>query len=641
MATSSIGRLTVDIIAKTSGIEKGTRKGRKEFRDLEKTVKSVEKAISASMAVAGAAVVGYGAAVAKVAADNIKLISTQADLAQSMNATVTGIRAVNQAAADNSIGELDGSLARLNRRLGAVENGGGPAANAIKQLNLNTKELAAADADEKLAMIADAIQKSGVSSQQATRYLQDMGFEQRGVFNLFKDGGDAIRGYREQIEATGRAVNDLEAVQIQQAALAMGSLGDAAEGVKTQLAVQLAPIIGEVTKLFNDWTSSSIDGVSGVEKAINFTIDAIAFTADALHGVKTTGEVAFLALQQAARIAIITVLEVADGITNGPVAALNLLIETANRIPGVNLGLVEPFEAARFLIDGFKDDFIQANEDIHNALMEPMPSEAIKNFVNESREASRAAAEQIIADRTDLNAQMSEMQYGLTEEELEKLQERLDAELEILRTNGLTKQELLLEELEDRQVLLDEALLNNLISEDDYRAANLQAEEAYADAMKAINDTMFADRVKAAQTAMSQLSTLMNSHSRKAFEAGKAAAIANTIINTAQAAMGAYASLSGIPIVGPALGIAAAAAAGIAGAAQIQQIKRTKFNSGSAGVSNTQAVNNASEPVSQQSQQQQSKTVYLSGIDENSFVRAGSLVEMVNEELKNGGQLVF
>jgi hypothetical protein len=640
MATSTIGRLTVDLMAKTAGIEKGTRQGRKEFRDLEKTVKSVEKAIGASMAVAGAAVVGYGAAVAKVATDNIKLIATQADLAQSMNATVTGLRAVNQAAADNSIGDLDGSLARLNRRLGAVENGGGPAANAIKQLNLSTKELAAADADEKLAMIADAIQKSGVSSQQATRYLQDMGFEQRGVYNLFKDGGDAIRGYREQIEATGRAVNDIEAVQIQQAALAMGSLGDATEGVKTQLAVQLAPIIGEVAKLFNDWTSSSIDGVSGVEEAINFTIDAIAFTADALHGVKTFGEVAFLVLQQSARIAVITVLELADGITNGPVAALNLLIETANRIPGVNLGLVEPFEAARNLIDGFKNDFIQANEDIHNALMEPMPGDAIRNFVNEAREASRAAAEQILADRADLNNQMAAMQYGLTEEELKKLQEKLDRELEILRTNGLTKQELLLEELEGRQALLDEAAANSLLSEDEYRAASLQAEEAYAAAMKVINDAMYADRVKAAQTAMSDLSTLMNSHSRKAFEIGKAAAIANTVVSTYQGAQAAFTSFAPLGPWGVAAGVAAAGAAIAAGMARVQQISRTKFGSGSAGVSNTQAVNNASEPVSQQAQQQ-SKTVYLSGIDENSFVRAGSLVEMVNEELKNGGQLVF
>jgi hypothetical protein len=640
MATSTIGRLTVDLMAKTAGIEKGTRQGRKEFRDLEKTVKSVEKAIGASMAVAGAAVVGYGAAVAKVATDNIKLIATQADLAQSMNATVTGLRAVNQAAADNSIGDLDGSLARLNRRLGAVENGGGPAANAIKQLNLSTKELAAADADEKLAMIADAIQKSGVSSQQATRYLQDMGFEQRGVYNLFKDGGDAIRGYREQIEATGRAVNDIEAVQIQQAALAMGSLGDATEGVKTQLAVQLAPIIGEVAKLFNDWTSSSIDGVSGVEEAINFTIDAIAFTADALHGVKTFGEVAFLVLQQSARIAVITVLELADGITNGPVAALNLLIETANRIPGVNLGLVEPFEAARNLIDGFKNDFIQANEDIHNALMEPMPGDAIRNFVNEAREASRAAAEQILADRADLNNQMAAMQYGLTEEELKKLQEKLDRELEILRTNGLTKQELLLEELEGRQALLDEAAANSLLSEDEYRAASLQAEEAYARSMKVINDAMFDDRVKAAKKALSDLSTLMNSHSRKAFEVGKAAAIANTIVSTYEGAQDAFTSFADLGPWGVAAGVAAAGAAVAAGMARVQQIRSTKFGSGSAGVSNTQAVSNASAPVSQQTQQQ-SKTVYLSGIDENSFVRAGSLVEMVNEELKNGGQLVF
>jgi len=53
---------------------------------------------------------------------------------------------------------------------------------------------------------------------------------------------------------------------------------------------------------------------------------------------------------------------------------------------------------------------------------------------------------------------------------------------------------------------------------------------------------------------------------------GKAAAIASTTISTYQAATGAYASLAPIPIVGPALGIAAAGAAVAAGLANVKNI---------------------------------------------------------------------
>lgn len=59
--------------------------------------------------------------------------------------------------------------------------------------------------------------------------------------------------------------------------------------------------------------------------------------------------------------------------------------------------------------------------------------------------------------------------------------------------------------------------------------------------------------------------------------AGKATAIASTTISTYQAAMSAYASLAGIPIVGPGLGIAAAAAAITAGLANVKNIVATKI----------------------------------------------------------------
>ena len=57
---------------------------------------------------------------------------------------------------------------------------------------------------------------------------------------------------------------------------------------------------------------------------------------------------------------------------------------------------------------------------------------------------------------------------------------------------------------------------------------------------------------------------------------GKAAAIAETTINTYASATAAYKSLAGVPVVGPALGIAAAAAAVAAGIANVKKIISVK-----------------------------------------------------------------
>jgi len=64
------------------------------------------------------------------------------------------------------------------------------------------------------------------------------------------------------------------------------------------------------------------------------------------------------------------------------------------------------------------------------------------------------------------------------------------------------------------------------------------------------------------------------------FEVGKAAAIAQTIIQTYEAAQGAFKAFAFIPIIGPALGAAAAAAAIVAGMARVQAIRGVSFTGG-------------------------------------------------------------
>ena len=69
----------------------------------------------------------------------------------------------------------------------------------------------------------------------------------------------------------------------------------------------------------------------------------------------------------------------------------------------------------------------------------------------------------------------------------------------------------------------------------------------------------------------------------KYFEKNKKTQIAQAIISTLQSAISAFSSLAVIPVVGPALGAAAAAAALIFGYKQVDQIKKQQYQSSTAG----------------------------------------------------------
>lgn len=70
---------------------------------------------------------------------------------------------------------------------------------------------------------------------------------------------------------------------------------------------------------------------------------------------------------------------------------------------------------------------------------------------------------------------------------------------------------------------------------------------------------------------------VLGKQSKKAFDAWKAFSIMNTIIDTYSGAQKAFTSMAGIPFIGPALGVAAAAAAIGAGMARVQAIRSMQY----------------------------------------------------------------
>lgn len=134
---------------------------------------------------------------------------------------------------------------------------------------------------------------------------------------------------------------------------------------------------------------------------------------------------------------------------------------------------------------------------------------------------------------------------------------------------------------------------------DKWRDIWLEDEEFASSALAEIDAKNAKARESAIGDMWTNLTSLMNSGNRQMFEIGKAAAISQTIMNTHAAAMASYNALAGIPIIGPALGAAAAGAAILAGGARISAINSASFGGGGS-VGGAVATTPASAPVTGQ-----------------------------------------
>ena len=143
-------------------------------------------------------------------------------------------------------------------------------------------------------------------------------------------------------------------------------------------------------------------------------------------------------------------------------------------------------------------------------------------------------------------------------------------------------------------------------------------------------------RLQGIQGALSSVSTLMNSENRKMFEIGKAAAIAQSIINTYQGVSEAWK-------LGPILGPPLAALVATAGFANVANIRKQSFGaSGGAGAASATQQTNANMTGvggAQGTGAQQQQTMFVSGINPNDLFTGEQLVNMVNTAQENGAVL--
>ncbi len=199
-------------------------------------------------------------------------------------------------------------------------------------------------------------------------------------------------------------------------------------------------------------------------------------------------------------------------------------------------------------------------------------------------------------DEANRQVMMQEMEDAANAQKLMRLQEQFASEAE-------------LENLEYQRKLADYAIYAEMqnIAESEQSRFREKMKSDHENRLLSIDKKSAIEKRTHTQKALTDVSSLMNTHSRKLFELGKAAAIANALISARESVVDAF--KWGSKIGGPPLAFAFAAAAAAAQAANIASIASTSFggggsasSSGGGGVGGAASAPDASGITSSQQQ---------------------------------------
>jgi hypothetical protein len=579
--SATVGGIKVKIGADTASFDNGLKRTRKGLNSIGKW----GSAAAAAVAVGAAAIVK----------SQLNMLDSLAKTSDALGIQQEKLQALQH------IGGLTGtsnelvnkSLERMQRNLGAAARTGGAGADALKDLGVNVKEIINLKPDEQMEVLATAL--SGVENQTLKASIANDVFGRNGtrmlkmLDQLKKEGLDPTV---EALNDMGVSMTRIDTSKIEQANDALSKAEQVTKGFANKLTVKLSPILESISNQFIDGAKESQGFSDEIDKGFTKAISVVGFFADTLHGISVVAkglEVAFrtvglgiIKIWQGVFIAI-------DKIVKQTSTDLNSLIDLANKIPGIDIDqiLITDSEGKAFadsLAATASTALDGAIDQLHEKMMEPLPSEALVQWVAEAEAASAAVAESLVGSMTP------------TDDEIELVIEK-----------------------------------QAIITEEERKAAEARIKLAQAEsaAKKAAMSTMFND-----------LASLMNSGSRKAFKIGKAAAIANASIKGIDAAVAAWDA--GMSTGGPWAPVVAAAYAGaslLKTGTMINQIKSQSFGSASTPVSFSGGLPTVNTSGSSPSQQNQTNvSIDIVGSEGATFSRGQieSLIGGINDATGDG-----
>lgn len=619
--TTKIGDLAVRIFADTGELSTGLGKAKEGLKEVASEARAGATTIAKYGAAAAAAGAAMSAAMVVTSANAAKEIKNLSAIANTSTSTFQ-----KMAFGAKSVGieqdKLSDILKDFNDRVGDFNaTGGGPMADFFEQIAPRVGVTAEAfknlSGDQALQLYVSSLEKANLSQADMVFYMEAMASDSTALLPLLKNNGKALAEQAKRAEELGLALSDMDTERLVQLERRISDSKEVFSSLTDEISAKLSPAIMAATSDLESMIKDA-GGVGEVaSNAFNKIIDAGAFVADAIDGIGRTFEV----LGKTAAVVGLGIgqamLEVADFIVNRPVQAANELIEVLNTIPTIDIqpiSLTGFGETIQSELGTIKSAIDIGLSDIDAVLQRPLAGSAFKKYVENAKAASDEAAKSALDGKKREHDGMVEW-------------------------NAIIDEELAAQRESKRQKAIEEdAFLNELTADGERIRYDIAAESAQKQRM--LEEMEGANRRAALGNLMDNLASLMGSKSRKMFEIGKVAAIASTVVSTMQGAQNAYTALAGIPVVGPALGVAAAGAAIAAGAVRVQAINAQSFSKGTVSGA---AANSTAENIGNQvsgGQSGPSQVQYIQGINPGDLYSGTQLVDLINNAQENGARLV-
>lgn len=625
MASAVIGALRVNLSADTAEFKRNLSDAEKAAEKFGRTIGSGLR--TGLLALTGAASAGAVALVAltKSSFDNI---SAQVDLARRVGASVAAIQTLQHAAelSGSSNEALAKTLGMLNVKLGeAAQKGAGPAYEAIQRLGLSIKDLAAADADVRIKMISDAMAELGMTTQQEAATLRALGVKQQEVINLFQEGSQAIDDSRAELKAWGVLLSDTDAAKVEQTGDALDKMKTILQGIGNQIAIRIAPSLeafvnklGDLAKngnivdmaftklneLFRSFNEEVIrDGAT-----ISVFLRKLQLAEEVISSFRIgkEGGVDWAAFTQAHASAASDIAKIWQD--------MDTKLQNLKGPDALLKGLDEYLNKSNKLVQGV-DSYIAKIQKVTGG-----------DDSGESDQQKKMAAKAAKAQET--------------------YQQQLDTKLASLQESLLSERDAEIASYDDRMLALEDFHNRQMLTDQEFRDLAIKSEADHAAKLKDIDDEVAENNLRNAQKQADGwfgIADSIGNSLNSIFGESKAVAIAQAIINTAQAITKSLAEYGATP-----LGLAAAAAAAVAGAAQIATITKTtkssKSGGGGANFATPSAASSSAGNSNSSSSPALSQTLFVHGITAGSLFSGEAVRELAQKLIdyqSDGGKIVL
>jgi hypothetical protein len=589
---------------------------------LEKFAGEAEKSADKSSKAwgdAGKALGTLAAAAAATSAALIKgsldMIDASSDLAQTVGVNVEQFSrlafAVDQLG-DVTRDELGSALRFMVKNLSDAAAGTGEAKDAIRDLGLNAAELARIAPDQAIIKIVDAMEGFERQGDRLALTQEIFGRGNSKMALALTQGAGAFRTAITEAERYGVVISGDLAAKQGEFERQTKRLKAEMQGFALALTEETLPAMIATAEAMNDFFARSDSGRGAID-ALGAGVRGVAFVALQLVGSfeilgKGLGALAAASVQ-AVKLNFSEASEI-----------LKAYAEDRKQI-GLDIAAAEAklFEAPPPIVatepssdtggtgrtrgseetDKRREELQEQLQAVHDASLSEtaiLAEKYVRNFqlLQAGQAAELISMEQFNIDRAGLALRYEEDLLALKDQVKGTEATRLANDFAALQQSTLTETELLRAKYDEQQIILFEAWESRLATDTQYQELSKALEDNYQKGITEISDREAQKRNKgqkvyrkldleSASFTLGSLTNLMQSGSKKQFEIGKKAAIAQAIIKTYEGATAAFTSLAGIPIVGPALGAVAAAAAIALGLSQVQQIKSQSFGGGGGG----------------------------------------------------------